>query len=165
MVLPRFGHLPRRALVVAFVVMVLLAAVPAVAFAGGGNSNSAKLCQKGGWTGLQGDTGSFLSQDACVSYLAKGGTLFHPQVTATVFDCAGDRDSIYQFEVTGFHANSAMTWAQDTGFTDTYGSTDANGAITGSAILYDFGPGPDGMTAMDSHGVHAHVTLPASPCG
>ena len=42
----------------------------------GGNSANAKLCQKGGWQTLyRSDGSSFVSEEACVSYAANGGTL------------------------------------------------------------------------------------------
>jgi hypothetical protein len=42
----------------------------------GGNSANAKLCQKGGWQTLyRSDGSSFVSEEACVSYAAEGGTL------------------------------------------------------------------------------------------
>src|SRR5262245_16913197 len=48
----------------------------ATATAGGGNSANAKLCQKNGWQTLYPSTGgTFTSEEACVSYLATGGTL------------------------------------------------------------------------------------------
>ena len=53
---------------------------PSVAFAGGGNSLNAQSCQKNGWRGLVRSTGAtFVNQDACVSYAAKGGTLYKSQ--------------------------------------------------------------------------------------
>jgi hypothetical protein len=58
----------------------------AVASAGGGNSDVAKLCQKGGWqTLVRADGSPFASQDECVSYGAQGGTPRHP--TQALADC------------------------------------------------------------------------------
>lgn len=46
------------------------------AFAGGGNSTTATLCQKGGWeTWRRTDGSAFENQGACVSYGAQGGSL------------------------------------------------------------------------------------------
>ena len=46
----------------------------------GGNSLNAKSCQKNGWKGLVTSAGaSFASEEACVSYAAKGGTLYQGQ--------------------------------------------------------------------------------------
>jgi len=45
-----------------------------------GNSANAKLCQKNGWTGLVTSSGNpFASEEACVSYAAKGGKLYRTQ--------------------------------------------------------------------------------------
>jgi hypothetical protein len=58
----------------------------AVAFAGGGNSANAKLCQKDGWMGLVGSDGTtFASEEACVAFAAQGGTL--TQKTRSQIDC------------------------------------------------------------------------------
>src|SRR5690606_14151390 len=46
----------------------------------GGNSLNAKACQKNGWQDLVMSTGdAFLSEEACVSYAAQGGTLYQGQ--------------------------------------------------------------------------------------
>lgn len=63
---------------IALLVCVVLAmgVVVASANAGGGNSANAKLCQKGGWMNLQGSDGTqFTSEEQCVSFGARGGTL------------------------------------------------------------------------------------------
>src|SRR5918998_264124 len=42
----------------------------------GGNSANAKQCQKGGWQNLMGGDGTtFASEEECVAFAAKGGTL------------------------------------------------------------------------------------------
>src|SRR5436190_24334108 len=67
------------------VAVILLIGVVAVMPSPGSadNSANAKLCQKGGWQKLQGSDGRrFASEDACVSYAAKGGKLV-PIPTAT----------------------------------------------------------------------------------
>ena len=69
-------------------VLLVLAAAPAAwaAPSGGGKGNNAaaKACQKGGWTSLiRSDGTAFTSQEACVSYAAKGGVL-QPKPTATL---------------------------------------------------------------------------------
>src|SRR5262249_28876003 len=57
----------------------------ATATAGGGNSANAHLCQKGGWTKLQGSDGrQFANQGACVSYGAHGGTIVPIQPTVSI---------------------------------------------------------------------------------
>jgi hypothetical protein len=59
----------------------------ATATAGGGNSEAAKACQKGGWQNFirSEDGSSFKNQGDCVSYAAKGGTL--TPKTAQQRDC------------------------------------------------------------------------------
>src|SRR5262245_44102135 len=53
---------------------------PAVLLSAVGNSLNAKSCQKNGWQGLVTSTGSpFASETDCVSYGAKGGTLYKKQ--------------------------------------------------------------------------------------
>jgi hypothetical protein len=73
----RYGdmtQLVRTAMIVA--VTLALSVGVATANAGGGNSENAKLCQKGGWMNLQGSDGTqFANQDDCVSFGAHGGTL------------------------------------------------------------------------------------------
>ena len=62
----------------------------ATATAGGGNSENAKKCQKNGWMSLyRSDGSSFASQDACVSYAAKGGMLTTKTKTKSQLDCEG----------------------------------------------------------------------------
>ena len=53
------------------------------AAAGGGNSENAKRCQKGGWKyWVRADGTPFRNQGDCVSYAARGGTLTAPQSAA-----------------------------------------------------------------------------------
>ena len=75
-----------RLLLVCFAAVALTAGVTK-ATAGGGNSENAKRCQKGGWQTLHRseDGRSFASQGACVSYAAKGGTL--TAKTKSQLDC------------------------------------------------------------------------------
>ena len=70
-------------LVVAAGLAVGLSVGVATASAGGGNSPSAKLCQRGGWMHLQGSDGTqFASETECVSFGAHGGTIV-PKATTT----------------------------------------------------------------------------------
>ena len=56
--------------------------------ANGGNSESAKLCQKDGWRSLYTSAGTpFADQGACVSYAAQGGTLTTRAKTKSQLDC------------------------------------------------------------------------------
>jgi len=76
---------------VALAVALSLGVATATA-AAGGNSENAKICQKGGWMNYQGSDGTqFANQDECVSYGAHGGTLvlIPPTVTVT-FSPTGD---------------------------------------------------------------------------
>ena len=70
-------------------VVAAMGAGPAAA-AKGGNSQNAKLCQKGGFADLNDATTGlrFTSQDACVSYGAKGNTYSSLRATDTV-GCGG----------------------------------------------------------------------------
>jgi hypothetical protein len=63
-----------------FSMLALLISTSVALAAGGGNSLNAKACQKGGWETLVTTTGaSFASEEACVSYAAKGGILKRAQ--------------------------------------------------------------------------------------
>lgn len=63
------------ALLAAVTATALIVGVSAAGAAKGGNSENAKLCQKGGWQDLVGSQGqSFASEEECVSYAAQGGT-------------------------------------------------------------------------------------------
>jgi hypothetical protein len=76
------------------------------ALAGGGNSAAAKLCQKGGWQGVQtGTGGTFTSEEACVSAGAQGVALFKPSVTVNPTHVAEGVSS--SVTVTGFHPSSS----------------------------------------------------------
>jgi hypothetical protein len=79
----------------------------AAAAADGGNSANAKACQKGGWESLQTGTGGvFSNADDCVSYAAKGGALFKPELS---FHC--------QWAAYPGFGNSTGIWWTATGFT------------------------------------------------
>ena len=59
----------------ALALLALAMSAPLVAANNGGNSASAKICQKGGWTGWATSDGTtFASQDDCVAYGAQGGS-------------------------------------------------------------------------------------------
>jgi hypothetical protein len=64
-----------RAFAVAAGLCIAGVAVPAdLAVAGGGNSDNAEACQKGGWQELvREDLAEFANQGDCVSYAAQGG--------------------------------------------------------------------------------------------
>jgi hypothetical protein len=78
----------KRIVLIVLMLLLALATAPAAwaAPSGGGKGNTAaaKACQKGGWAGLvRSDGTAFTSEEACVSYAAKGGTL-QPKPTATL---------------------------------------------------------------------------------
>lgn len=58
--------------------VLMVALVSSAAIAGGGNSANAKLCQKGGYLLFIGAVGPFATEGACVSFAAKGGSLYAP---------------------------------------------------------------------------------------
>lgn len=63
--------------------VLLVTAFVGVSSAGAANSLNAKMCQKNGWTTLVRANGTtFTSEQACVSYAAKGGVLKRPQTVA-----------------------------------------------------------------------------------
>src|SRR5688500_18034662 len=87
--------------VLALVVVVALTATPAVA---AGNSDNAKLCQKGGWKTLfRSDGSTFANQGECVGYGAKGGTILTDPPNAWQAGCerAGGTFSISHTDVFG----------------------------------------------------------------
>lgn len=64
------------ALALSVAVCCAVMATPAIA-SKGGNSQNAKACQKNGWQNLYTLAGeSFVSEQACTSHAARGGTLF-----------------------------------------------------------------------------------------
>jgi hypothetical protein len=66
----------KRIIMTIVAAFALLAITESAASAGGGNSEAAKLCQKGGWQNLfRSDGSAFADEGACVSYAAQGGTL------------------------------------------------------------------------------------------
>jgi hypothetical protein len=82
--------------VFASVVIVAVAALTAPvigmasAYAGGGNSANAKLCQKGGWQNwVRADQTAFANEEDCVSYAAQGGTLTKPVTGSSQDACQG----------------------------------------------------------------------------
>jgi hypothetical protein len=68
---------------------VALVAAPSGLAAKGGNSDNAKLCQKGGWERLvRSDGSSFARGGECTRYAARGGTLEPKHVLAGQQVCA-----------------------------------------------------------------------------
>ncbi|MGZ8761141.1 MAG: substrate-binding domain-containing protein, partial [Aeromicrobium sp.] len=68
-----------KRLLAAMIAALMMVSLGSIAVsAGGGNSDKAHLCQKGGYLGLSGTAGPFISEGACVSYAANGGMLNLP---------------------------------------------------------------------------------------
>jgi hypothetical protein len=148
----------RRGLVLA-VALAVFAFGASAALAGGGNSTSAKQCQKDGWQVSQTDIGgAFASNDACTSYAAGGGAVFSPTVVPELQYCESINDSpfftVYEVTAYGFHANSVVTFQGVFPVT-----SDAFGNAT---IFLMIDVGPAGVTATDAQGVHASVDFTAS---
>ena len=135
------------------------------AFAGTGNSMSAKQCQKGGWQTLKaGDGSTFESQDACVAYAARGGALYRPLLVAVPDSVLENQNT--DLLATGFHPNAAFTFAVEifpAGSYELTGTTNANGASdissffeTGACGLGDTGAR---YTLTDSFGLEATAVV------
>jgi hypothetical protein len=134
----------------------------------GGNSANAHACQKGGWQSLQTDTGgAFASQDACVSYGARGGQIFAPTMTLTP-STVSDSSSSYDVLGTGFHPNIAVAFVATSPLGDQVtvpGTTDSAGTVSYHFVLGC--PSPHGLldgdviteTITDDAGVHATALL------
>jgi hypothetical protein len=140
-------------------VVVLSLLLPTVVEAGPkANNENAKLCQKGGWTQLQGADGTrFASEEACVAYAAQGGTL-QPVPTGTVtvsfitipdfpgvcgvrVDVAGFAPGTYDVVITDVGVNgsgsitrSITVGADGTGFVETI-VRNAEGMPVGGTIV------------------------------
>ena len=158
----------RRFLLFALTLVVALSVGSSAALAGGGNSASAKACQKGGWQSLQSSTGNtFASQGDCVSYGASGGTLYGPRLTATDGGCQVPGFvgfDLWTISATGFTPNSE-------GIFEVNGSTvphlwplDSSGSRS-NFFIPDSGGLTISMTFTDGNGVHASVTFgPSTSC-
>jgi hypothetical protein len=141
------------------------------AFAGGGNSANAKLCQKTGWQSLEtGSGGAFSSSEDCASYAAQGGELFQPSVVQHFEGCLSVNGTgpfaFYTFSLSGFHPNSDVTFrlpGSPVPFPGVALTTDATGSASNPnvAVLYDSGTA-SGLVATDAQGVHAEVDFTAS---
>ena len=74
----------RRFMLSVLVLIATFIPLTQVAFAGGGNSEAAQACQKGGYADLvRSDGSTFANAGACVSYAALGGTFVAVTLTAT----------------------------------------------------------------------------------
>jgi hypothetical protein len=103
-----------------------------VAWAGGGNSQSAERCQHGGWeTLVRSDHSLFTNQGECVSYAARGGTL-HQLASLTLsiekVDCFNVR-----LIATGFGlkpGSFVSIYLNDRLVFEDYGQVEADGTIS-----------------------------------
>ena len=112
---------------------------------GGGNSLNAKACQKNGWQNLvRSDGTSFSSEEACVSYAAKGVTLYKKQ-TITFNALAGKTFGDADFNVSAtassgltvtFTASGNCTVSTNTVHLTGAGSCTITAHQAGSAIWY-----------------------------
>ena len=68
----------KRLLAAVTAAVLVVSLGPTATIAGGGNSDKAHLCQQGGYLALSGTGGPFTTEDACVSYAARGGVLNLP---------------------------------------------------------------------------------------
>jgi hypothetical protein len=151
---------------------VVAFAVSGVAFAGGGNSANAKVCQKGGWASpnLQDGSGrplTFASQDECVSFGAENGQLFRPSLIGDPNPVGEDEDSF--FIASGFHPLSLgelTVHVLPAGGTITLPAmtTDSGGLPAGVGTTFPTGACADGVTGAeitleDAEGVHASTTV------
>ena len=150
-----------RLVLVAALLTTVLGVGASTALAGGGNSGNAKACQKNGWQQLQMSTGSaFASQDECVSYGARGGTLFAPSLIATDEGCMPSPGGTFKDEwvlsATGFTPGSSLTITPVPGPWPV--PFDGSGQITVHYFAASGGLNPS-ITFTDGNGVHASVTF------
>jgi hypothetical protein len=147
------------AAVATMAVPVLGLASPAGA-AGGGNSAAAHACQKGGWQNAQtGTGGSFTSQDDCVSFGARGGTVFTPTVQFAS-SCDG-ATLVVVVSGNGFHPNSTGTSHVVFGIFNIFApaTTDASGHVPlGTSEVFS-GSLSLAVSFVDAQGVHASTTM------
>jgi hypothetical protein len=155
------------------VLLVVSLAFSGVAFAGGGNSANAKLCQKGGWANpnLQGGSGNsltFADQGACVSFGAHGGELFNPSLAGDPQHVVENQESF--FVASGFHPLSLGTLTIQLiggsgGSVTLPAMTTATGGLpAGVGTLFVPGACAAGVTGaevtlVDGVGVHASTTI------
>ena len=158
----------RRFLLLALTLVAVLSVGSSVALGEGGNSASAKACQKDGWKSLQSSTGgAFASQSECVSYGASGGTLRAPRLTATYDGCEVPTFvgfPIWAITASGFTPNS--TGRISVGDFEVPRDFEINGA--GFAVVLfipDFAGLTISVTFTDANGLHASTTFgPTTLC-
>ena len=148
-------------------------AVSGEAFAAGGNSSNAKICQKGGWASpnLQDGTGSavaFSSQDECVAYGETHGQIFNPTLTADPAHVV--EGQLSNLIASGFHPSSMGTLTDHSlggaggSVTLPAKTTDTGGLPVGIGAVFTQGACFNGVyaaefTLVDGFGVHASTTV------
>lgn len=91
------------------VVLISLSAMPVALAAPGGNSDNARLCQKGGWQSLaraESPAIAFVNQGECVRYGAQGGEIIPLFVGPTINISGGLRGYDGVISGTGFTPNT-----------------------------------------------------------
>lgn len=165
-------YLPRPVALSAALLVACFAA-SGVALAAGGNSDNAKICQKGGWASpnLQDESGNSLafgSQDECVAFGANDGPLFKPSLAGDPPHVVEGQESF--FVASGFHPSSTGTLTvhvlggPDGSVTFTAVTTDSGGLPAlvgtvfqpGACLLGEYGAE---VTLVDGSGVHASTTI------
>ena len=137
------------------------------ALAGGGNSASAKLCQKDGWKWAVDSTGgAFANADDCVAYSARGGDVFRPVLTAEPSHVVEEQGIVVK--ASGFHASStgvlSIQTLPITGIpSELVAVTNAAGELTASSV-FTAGACAAGRTGAtftytDGSGVHASASV------
>jgi hypothetical protein len=148
-------------------------AISGAALAGGGNSGSAKVCQKGGWASANlqdgsGNSVTFASQDECVSFGADNGGVFDPSLVGDPSHVVENQESF--FVASGFHPSSLgsltihVLGGLDGSITLPAMTTATGGLPAGVGTVFTAGACADGVTGadvtlVDGFGVHASTTI------
>ena len=155
----------RSTKLLALVVCLAAAAVFAMGALAGGNSATAKLCQKGGWqTAQSGVGGSFLSEDDCVAYGAQSGMVFRPSLVASPVTVVEDQG--IDLNGSGFHPSTPIEVSivvAGGGSIVMPGVTNASGGVVFTSV-FTKGACANGITGAeytvtDSFGLHASATV------
>lgn len=116
------------------------------ATAGGGNSDNAKLCQKGGWQDwVRADLSPFLNTGGCVSYAAQGGTLTAKSTAQAACEALG---GTYGTTPDLVDVSGTVVWVcngtpEDTNFEDLLAACLAD---SGTTLTTSVAPGPFNST-------------------
>jgi hypothetical protein len=162
----------RLPMVLSAVSLLAYLAISGVAVAGG-NSGTAKVCQKGGWASANlqdgsGNSVTFASQDECVSFGADNGGVFDPSLAGDPPHVVENQESF--FVASGFHQSSLGTLTihtlggLDGSITLPAMTTPTGGLPAGVGTVFTAGACADGVTGadvtlVDGFGVHASTTI------